>query len=467
MLKKFSILIAIRQIESFQKITNSLKEEGYCIKLVENSKEILEKIRRKKFDLIIIDLDKKLNNVEILKKIKTILPEVKIIILLKPTEVKNALKLIKEGIYDYLKKPFICDELKILIRRAIGDKSKEDSLLKSLKTKKNFENVIIGESKKIQKILQDAQNIAPTDITVLIQGETGTGKELIASTIYSLSKRKNKPFLKINCAALPADLLESELFGHEKEAFTGADHPKFGLFSCADKGTILLDEISEASLDLQAKLLRVVEEKEFIRVGGRKSIKVDVRIIAASNKDLEECIQKGKFRRDLYHRLNIFPIFIHPLRERKEDIPLLLHFFLNQHNKKLNKNIEGVSEEVKKIFLNYEWPGNVRELKNLLLVMVINCKERIITIKDIPKSFFKKSEGPCSKTFLPDIPPSFKEAKQNIINSFEETYFKSLLYTYKGNILRSAESAQITRPFLYKKIKEHKIDLSDFRSGEN
>jgi len=435
MLKKFSILIAIRQIESFQKITNSLKEEGYCIKLVENSKEILEKIRRKKFDLIIIDLDKKLNNVEILKKIKTILPEVKIIILLKPTEVKNTLKLIKEGIYDYLKKPFICDELKILIRRAIGDKSKEDSLLKSLKTKKNFENVIIGESKKIQKILQDAQNIAPTDI----------------------SKRKNKPFLKINCAALPADLLESELFGHEKEAFTGADHPKFGLFSCADKGTILLDEISEASLDLQAKLLRVVEEKEFIRVGGRKSIKVDVRIIAASNKDLEECVQKGKFRRDLYHRLNIFPIFI----------PLLLHFFLNQHNKKLNKNIEGVSEEVKKIFLNYEWPGNIRELKNLLLVMVINCRKGIVTVKDIPESFLKKSKDPPLKSSLSALSPSFKKAKQNIINSFEEIYLKNLLYTFEGNIFRSAESAQITRPFLYKKIKEHKIDLSDFRRKEN
>jgi len=461
MSEKANILVVSSEPHTRELLLNALKEEDYSFGLVPDSYEALTKIKKEKFEVVITNLPY-VNNIEILKATKKITPKTKVIILTKFTTIETTLKLIKQGAYDYLKEPFVIDELKILIRRALREKEHyvEDKFInQKLKPKDHF-GELIGKSEVMEKVFSRIKDVAKTDITVLIQGETGTGKELVASAIHKLSRRKNKPFLQINCAALTESLLESELFGYEKGAFTGAVNTKLGIFCAADKGTLFLDEISETSPSVQAKILQVMEHKEFLPVGGTKLTKVDVRLITATNKNLKKSIEEGKFRKDLYYRLNVFPIFIPPLRERREDIPLFIYYFLREHNHFLNKHIKGISEDALECLLKYSWPGNVRELENILLQVVTSCKKAVINVDDLPEylRLLKTSSKESASYVL-----SFKKAKQETIESFEKKYLKNILSKYKGNVSRAAKAAQITRPFFYEKIKKYGLAPKELR----
>ncbi|MCR4395831.1 MAG: sigma-54 dependent transcriptional regulator [Candidatus Saccharicenans sp.] len=364
-----------------------LEAEGYTVEISASGEEALPKFEEQKFDLVLLDLLMPgMDGLEVLKQIKRFDPEAMVIIITAYASVESALAAIKMGAYDYIQKPFKNDELLMTIRRALEHRRLQEEnirLRSELKKKFSFNN-IIGKSQAMMNVFELVKAAAPTRSTILIQGESGTGKELIARAIHLNSDRARHPFVVVNSGSLPPDLLESHLFGHVKGAFTGAVSDKKGLFEAADKGSIFFDEISSISLETQVKLLRVMQDKEFMRLGGTRTIKVDVRIIAATNTDLEELIEQKAFRKDLFYRLNVIKIELPPLRARKEDIPLLVKHFIEVYNTENNKQVEGVSEDVLEILMDYDWPGNVRELENVLERAVVLCKSRIITRDSLP-----------------------------------------------------------------------------------
>ena len=353
-----------------------LEREGYSVVTKDNGNDALEFINKNKYDLIITDIKMpKISGIEILRESMTLHPNTPVIMITAFASTEVAVEAMKLGAYDYITKPFNVDEIKIIIKNALEKKSLFDeniSLREELKGRYQFSN-IVGKSDKIQKVFELIIKVANSKSTVLITGESGTGKELVARAIHHNSDRKDKPFVSISCGAIPETLLESELFGHQKGAFTGADFDKKGLFEIADGGTFFLDEVSEAPPSIQAKLLRVLQEKEFKRVGGVKDIKVDVRVIAATNKNLHKLIIDGKFREDLYYRLNVIPIELPSLRERKEDIPLLVSHFINKYNSINKKGIKGIRPETMEKLERYVWRGNIRELENVI--------ERAVTLE--------------------------------------------------------------------------------------
>jgi two-component system response regulator PilR (NtrC family) len=364
-----------------------LSSEGYQVEISASGEEALQKFAEQKFDLTLLDLLMPgMDGLEVLKRIKRIDPEAMVIIITAYASVESALTAMKMGAYDYIQKPFKNDELLLTISRAIEHRQLQEENIRlkdELKKKFSFSN-IIGKSQTMMSVFELIKAAAPTRSTILIQGESGTGKELVARAIHLNSDRANHPFVVVNSGSLPPDLLESHLFGHVKGAFTGAVADKKGLFEAADKGTIFFDEISSISLETQVKLLRVMQDKEFMRLGGTKTIKVDVRIIAATNTDLEELIREKAFRKDLFYRLNVIKIELPPLRTRKEDIPLLIKHFIELYNTENHKDVEGVSEDVMEILMDYDWPGNVRELENVLERAVVLSKSRIITRESLP-----------------------------------------------------------------------------------
>jgi two-component system response regulator PilR (NtrC family) len=364
-----------------------LSAEGYQVEISSSGEEALTKFREQEFDLVLLDLLMPgMDGLEVLKEIKKIDPEVPIIIITAYASVESALSAMKMGAFDYIQKPFKNEELLLTISRALEHhqlKEENIRLQSELKKKFSFGN-IIGKSREMMSVFELIKAAAPTRSTILIQGESGTGKELVARAIHLNSDRSQYPFVVVNSGSLPPDLLESHLFGHVKGAFTGAVADKKGLFEAADRGTIFFDEISSISLETQVKLLRVMQDKEFMRLGGTKTIKVDVRIIAATNTDLEELIQQKAFRKDLFYRLNVIKIELPPLRSRKEDIPLLVKHFIQLYNQENGKEVEGVSEEVMEILMDYNWPGNVRELENVLERAVVLSKSKIITKELLP-----------------------------------------------------------------------------------
>src|SRR3990172_2585465 len=362
-----------------------LEKEGYKVVAMDNGNDALDYIRKSGdpetgsghgFDLIITDIKMpKVGGIDILKESMSLNPNTPVIMITAFASTDVAVEAMKLGAYDYITKPFKVDEIKIIIKNALEKKSLFDeniSLKEELKGRYQFSN-IIGKSDKIQKVFELIMKVANSKSTVLITGESGTGKELVARAIHYNSERKVQPFVSISCSAIPETLLESELFGHQKGAFTGADSEKRGLFEVADGGTFFLDEVSEAPPSIQAKLLRVLQEKEFKRIGGVKDIKVDVRVIAATNKNLHKLIEDGKFREDLYYRLNVIPIELPSLRERKADIPLLVSHFINKYNSINKKGIKGIRPEAKEMLERYIWRGNVRELENVI--------ERAVTLE--------------------------------------------------------------------------------------
>ena len=366
---KDKILVADDEQSMREFLDIMLKKEGYKVSLASNGEEVAKLVDNDLFDLVLLDIRMpKLDGISALKKIKSNAPETIVIMITAYASADTAIKAMKEGAYDYITKPFKVEEIKLIIKNALEKKNlqKENILLKQVVRDRFHFGNIIGQSPKMVTLYDLLEKVSPTKTNILITGESGTGKELVAKAIHYNSPRKEKPFVTLNCGAIPESLIESELFGHMKGAFTDAIATKKGLFEVADEGTIFLDEISELPLLMQVKLLRVLQDREFKRVGGTEDIRVDVRIIAATNKDLEEAVKEKRFREDLFYRLNVIQIKLPPLRDRKEDIQPLANHFLKKYSQELSKAISKISPEALQILLNYEYPGNVRELQNII-----------------------------------------------------------------------------------------------------
>jgi len=423
----------------------------YNITLCKTGEEGLELLKSEEYDLCLLDLVLPgMAGEKILREIKELPYEPLVIIITGYPTIESAVETIKQGASDFIKKPFTIDEIKYAIEKVLKEKELKDEFqyLKShIKERFNFSG-IIGKNKMMKETIELIKEIAPTDASVLIVGESGTGKELVAKAIHFNSLRKDYRFVAINCGALPDTLLESELFGYKKGAFTGASASKKGLFQVADGGTVFLDEISNTSKSFQSKLLRALENGVFYPLGGTESIKTNVRVISATNSDIEEKIKEKEFREDLYYRLNVVKIELPPLRERREDIPLLIDYFISGYNKKYGKNIKGISLSAMEFLMNYYWPGNIRELQNAIEHGIILCKTNEIKPKHLPDSTKESSAKKMPNEFL-----SYKEAKE----SFEREYIINLLKSAKGNITMASKIAGVARQSIYEKI--NRLDI--------
>ncbi len=404
-----------------------LKKEGYSVTTAEDGEAAGRLIRKEMFDLVLTDVKMpKVSGLQVLKTVKETSPDTIVLMITAFASTETAIEAMKEGAYDYLTKPFQIEEVKLIIRNALEKKRlRAENLLlkKKVKGAATIED-IIGRSGPMQNVMQVVKKVADTQSNVLILGESGTGKELIAQAIHSGSQRKDKPFVTVNCSALPEPLLESELFGHMKGSFTGAHVNKPGLFEVAHEGTIFLDEIGDTPSGIQAKLLRVLEEKEFRRIGGTQNIRVDVRIIAATNKDLEKAVAEGTFREDLYYRLDVIPIHLPPLRERVEDIPSLMRHFLTIMNQGLNKKIRTVTPEAMKTLQAHPWRGNVRELENVLERVVALTTGDTIELKDVTECLQKPM---ASKESAPSSIPAEGLDLDQVIGDLEKSFLLKAL----------------------------------------
>jgi DNA-binding NtrC family response regulator len=466
---KINILIIDDEVELCQSLSEILKEEeeGYKVSVANSGKDGLAKIKEEAPDLVLLDIKMpEMDGIETLEKIRAINKDILVIMLTAYQTVETAVKAMKLGAYDYISKPFNYEELKIIIKRALQtrDLSQEViSLRHQLRDKFSFKN-IIGRSDKIKEVLYKIEKVAPTNATVLIRGESGTGKELIAKTIHQYSPRKDKPFIAVDCAGLTETLIESELFGHTKGAFTGAINKKIGKFELAQGGTLFLDEIGNLPINIQIKLLRTLQEREISRIGEKYPIKIDARFVVATNANLEEAMISGTFREDLYHRINVFSIFLPPLREKKEDIPLLALYFLNQFNLMLEKNIKSISEESMELLIDYPWPGNVREVQNVIQQAIIMAED-IILPKHLP--FYIKE----NKVGADPVSARIEEGKRTdlaeglslkeMINRFSKDTERGIileaLKRTNGNKAEAARLLKINYKTLYLKIKEYNL----------
>lgn len=452
-------ILVIEDKESMaEMLKETLESEGYKVISARDGVEGIRHLKEGKVDLVLTDLKlPKKDGIDILKASREENQLIPVIVMTAYGSVEIAVSAMKEGAFDFITKPFDTDHLLMLIKRAIETQRlyTENILLKEEFASKLGFPRIIGKSEKITNVAQMVQKVSTTKTTVLLLGESGTGKELFARAIHNLSHRQAYPFVPINCAAIPRDLLESELFGHEKGSFTGADAKKLGKFELADKGTIFLDEVGDMDLTIQSKLLRAIEVGEIERVGAVKAVRVDVRIVAASNKDLEKAVEERKFREDLYYRLNVFPIRIPPLRERREDIPLLVEYFINKYCLEIKTPLKAVSKEALDILMNYHWKGNVRELENAIERAVILCDGDTIT----PEHFvlnrqFVFESTKSSLSLEGTLENVAKEAlriaeTQRIVNVLKET---------RGNKSRAAEILHVSYKTLLTKIKEYGIE---------
>ena len=440
---KATILVVDDEAGVRQSFRMVLKDE-YNVLFAETGKDAIDILIKNTIDLILLDiLLPDIYGLELLERLKELYPSLEIIMVTAVKEIQTAVKATKLGAYEYIVKPFVVDDVINIIKRALEkhDLVKEVSYLKhELKRYNPFEK-IIGEDEKIREIFDLISNISESDGAVLIQGESGTGKELVARAIHNHSPRKNLPFVVVNCAAIQPTLMESEIFGYNKGAFTGASSTTIGKLEIANKGTVFLDDIDYLDINMQAKLLRVIQEKEFERLGSTKVIRIDVRFLAASNKDLIDLISSGKFREDLFYRLNVFPIKLPPLRERKGDIPLLLNHFLEIHAKNTGKYPKKFSETALEVLMEYHWPGNVRELQNLVERLFAITKNSTIQLKEI------SSLNP-SEAQIKDMP--LKDA----VRIFEKRYISAVLKTAGGNRKMASEMLGIHRNTLLGKINE-------------
>jgi two-component system response regulator GlrR len=451
--RKEKILVVDDDRNILQVIRMRLVSGGYHVKSVTGPKPALKLAEKEPFDLALIDL--KLNGqdgIQLMESIHQINPHIPVIILTAHGTIKSAVHAMKKGAYSYLTKPFDGHELLQQIDNCLEKSrlSKEVKRLRELVEQTyGFDN-IIGNSDKIKKVLAQVAQAAGTDSNVYIEGESGTGKELVAKSLHVASNRKDGPFIAVNCSAIPENLLESEMFGYEKGAFTGADRSKKGLFVQADSGTFFLDEISEMHFSMQVKMLRALEEREFYPVGSSQTVKVDCRIIAASNKNLEKEVEKGNFREDLFYRIHVIPIKLPPLSERKEDIPILSRYFLKRISKEMGKEIEEFSTDAMLKLIAYPWPGNIRELENTIECAVAMTKRNIITEDLILQT----------QNISPEGLKSFKYAKEN----FEKNYLIQLFELTRGNVSKAAKLAGKYRADIYELIKKYNLKLTDFRN---
>lgn len=433
---------------------------GYRVEAFKNGKEFLAAFENGDPDLVLLDIMlPDVNGNELLKLIKSKKEHLPVIMLSAQGSIEVALESIRQGAFDYFPKPIDQNRLLPSVKNAINNYDlhrKVEELEKDLNKEFSFENIISAD-KKMQDVFKMVTKVLDNDITVLIHGESGTGKELIARAIHYNGIRKEKPFVVVNCASIPRELLESELFGHEKGAFTGAYQKKIGKFELAQGGTLFLDEIGEMEMSLQAKILRVIQQKEFERVGGNEIIKADVRILSATNRDLQEAVEEKEFREDLYYRLSSFPINIPPLRERRGDIVILIDHFIREFNEKHAKTIKGVSKSALKIFYDYEWPGNVRELENTLERCIIMSEGDNIESDVIPPQI-ANSDG--SATINLNGPLFGDESPVIPFERLKEEAIKHALAVTSGNIVEAAKKLNVGRATLYRLMDKYKIDIN-------
>lgn len=461
--KKKKILVVEDDEYVLGSIKSILEDDGYKVSTALNGLEALSFYRKVQYDLVLSDLKMpQMDGFELLKQLKLEFPEVFLIMMTAYGSVRTAVEAMKIGAYDYLTKPVSAEEMRLVVQRVFETQNliiENSALRKELKERFSFNN-IIGKSHRIQQVYDLIMQVADTDATVLITGETGTGKELIAHAIHHNSNRKDSPFVIINCSALPESLLETELFGHEEGAFTGAIKQRTGKFEFANKGTVFFDEMSNLPLSMQTKLLRLLQEKSFERIGGNQTIKVDVRVIAATNRDLDKLSEEGGFRKDLYYRLNVIPIQLPTLRERREDIPLLVTHFIEKYNKAFKKDIKSISQDALNIVMSYHWPGNVRELENLMERAVIMVKGHIINELDILIPTQKQRMEGLEEMFDGRITDNSLE---EFLAHCEKTYITKLLKQYKGKIYSSAKISGVDTKTLYRKMKKHNINKNIFK----
>jgi len=450
MQSKANILIIDDEETMRDSCRQTLSRDGNRIEVAESGSKGLSLLEAESFDLVILDLKMPgLSGMEVLKKIKQSDPEVMVVVITGYATVESAVEAMRIGAYDFIPKPFTPDSLRVIVKRALDRRelALENVLLRD-ELKADFEpGVIIGQSKAMKKVEELVQKVGPTDTTVLISGESGTGKELVARAIHRYSGRTDKPFVAVDCGSLVENLFESELFGHTKGSFTGATATKYGRFELANGGTLFFDEIGNISINIQTKLLRVLQEREITKVGGSQVIKVDVRIVAATNKDLQKAVQSGTFREDLFYRLSVVPISLPPLRERRDDIALLAVYFLRKYNKKRKKNIRAISDRAMKALVEYDWPGNVRELENAIERAVVLAEDDVVSPSEL-LYYGLNVETPSR----PDAGES-----QRLVD-VEKEHIAKTLKMLNGHRGKTAERLGIDRKTLRLKMKKYGIE---------
>lgn len=437
-----------------------LKKEGYAVTTASDGVEALKIMKASPMDIVVTDLKMpKLDGMGLLDEVIRDHPSTPVIIITAHGTIATAVDALKKGAFDYITKPFDQEELKHVIQKAVKTRRLDQD-----ETSLNPDDIdrygIIGASDRMIAIFETIKRVAPTTTTILITGETGTGKELIARAIHRNSPRKNNPFIKINCAAIPENLMESELFGYERGAFTGAATKKQGRFELAHKGTLFLDEVGELPKDMQVKLLRVIQEQEFERVGGLQTIKVDVRLITATNRNLFEDVKEGRFREDLYYRLNVIPAHLPALRERREDIPVLIDYFIEKFNRKLERSVRRVDEPVMNLLVQYRWPGNIRELENLVERMILMAGGDTIVLDDLPSDL--KTTIELDKSAQPDAREKpFKDMMKTHMEDVEKQMIINVLAECGNNVTRAAKQMGLSRKGLQLKMTKYRLRRSE------
>ena len=426
-------------------LTNWLEEENYFAQAVEDGPQAVQAVREENWDIVLLDLRMPgMDGMEVLKQVKEIAPQTVVIMMTAYASIPGAVQAMQEGAYDYIVKPLDVDQLTLMLKRIVEHQQliTENILLRKRLTEQYEYEDIIGRSEAMQEVFSMIKAVTDTNATVLITGETGTGKELVARAIHSNSSQRYGPFVATSCGALPETLLESELFGYEKGAFTGADRTKKGRFELANEGTLFLDEVGDISMKTQIRLLRVLQEKSFSRLGGTEQIKVDVRLVSATNRDLVAAIEEGSFRSDLYYRLNVVSIQLPPLRERIDDVPLLAAHFINKYNVEFNKKFDRVDRKAMDFMMDYHWPGNVRELENVIERAIVIDQGPQMKVKHLP---FCNIESP-----LTEEPRSLQEV--------EKSHIEKMLQRNDWNIAKTARLLNIDRSTLHKKIKKFGLE---------
>jgi two-component system response regulator AtoC len=443
-------------------VAKVLAREGYVVRSLPRGQDVLQALKEGPADLVISDIRMpEMDGLTLLQEVKRLAPETSVLLMTAFGSIDTAVQAIKAGAYDYLTKPFKMDEVIVVVRRAMEERrlrAEVRALREEVSTKYNFSN-ILGKSKPMLDLFAFIKKVAGSRSTVLVQGKSGTGKELVAKAIHYNSPRRERPLVTVNCSAIPKELLESELFGHVKGAFTGAVALKRGLFEEADGGSLFLVEIGELSFELQVKLLRVLQEREMRRVGDTRSVKVDVRLIAATNRDLAQAVKEGLFREDLYYRLNVIPIVLPDLKDRTEDIPLLVGHFLMKYAKEADPPIEGISKEAMRLLLEYDWPGNVRELENVIERAVILGHSSQVLPEDLPTHLCTRMPPVRQKTREPNMPrPTLEE--------LERDYIATILRETHWHRMQAAHILGIDRRTLYRKIRTYRLQPTTPADGE-
>jgi two-component system nitrogen regulation response regulator NtrX len=443
-------------------LSSILQDEGYEVTVAMNGTEALRVYTMDPPDLMLLDIwMPEMDGMETLRRVRELVPTAQVMMMSGHGSIETAVKAIKLGAYDYIEKPLSLENVTLRVKHAL-DQYRLEQENRTLRTTVQRKFELVGQSPVMQQLRRLIETAGPTNSRVLIGGENGTGKELVARAIHQQRARASRPFVAVNCAAIPETLIESELFGHEKGSFTGATSMKRGQFEQADGGTLFLDEIADMSLSTQAKVLRALQEQQFTRVGGTKLLKVDVRVLAASNKDLIKEIEKGTFREDLFYRLNVVPIIVPPLRERREDIPLLIRHFMKVHAEEQGLRMKEISPEAMAVFQQYDWPGNIRELRNLIERLMIMAPGPVIDPAQAGLSLQARPVASASQPAAPAANPLFTQSYDSLRdarNAFEKEYIARKLREHHWNISRTAEDLKIERSHLHRKIKLLDVEM--------